>query len=743
MKDKTQQPIHMNRLLLFISVTLVYMQFVIDKEFNIDSNLWNDVDHIKSFFILMMYFISQLGKPLLVMIVGNEFLRIDIENIGIEKYYKRIFAPFLAMAEVWIIIYHIVWCVCNHMLFYSRDLIFEMLFIRNDANPDNWLLLPIIGLGMLLPAIKYFCDKMPKNILFGIGLVYLFAIFWIQNLNMVYNIWGFEYFYNSQWSQMIFLSPAVIYFVSGYLLNKFHLLKQVKTTYLLLGSAVLFGLTTGIQSYSYSNGYDYEITYEFASVLGISFCMWEVVNRYKGSNLVVSKIEKVIPTYRDCLNIWLAGFPIANLCEKIANKVFDGLSVVYLAAYILFIAVWQISEKKIEKWYAQSKFKCKSLDEKIDYGLEAIFYAALSIYIFREVLCSSLLDEMSGWSAILYSVKHVALSLAGIKIYIDISLGKYSKKEILIKGVITALLFWGTFYSRNTDLYTVWIMIMAAKNIDFSEICKISFRILAAVCLMVIAAHLFGITENLLMVRTNGTVRRCFGFKFPTIIANNFMHLMVMYIYYKKEQFDYKKGIIFLTINGILFYYTDTKSAFMIDIMLLIMAFILKYKGIVLRESLLLKRCFVAILPVSALGIVAVTYLYDKSRGFWQLLNRLVTGRLGLGKEAFCSYGVSLWGHEIRWIAIDPRIVQTEPYNYVDSSFVQLIVNFGVVAFIIFVLLGIYIMCKAIRKHDIWCEVLFTIIILHSILDPQYFWLYLNVFLFYSCARVASYGKTV
>lgn len=741
MKEKMQQPIHVNRLLLFISIVLGYTQFVFEKKFNIGLNLWNDIDHIKRIFIWMFYFISQLGTPLLVMIIGNGLLSIDIENIGIEKYYKKIFIPFLAIAEMWIIIHHIVWCLCNHMLFYSRDLIFEMLFIRNDANPNNWVLLPIIGLGMLLPAIKYFCDKTPRNILFGIGLVYLFAIFWVPNLNMIYNIWGLNYFYNPQWSQMIFLSPVAIYFIGGYILNNFHLLGQVKTVYLLLCSGVLFCLTVGIQIYSYINGFEYEITYGFAGILGISLCIWEVVKRYKENNLVISKIEKMIPAYGICLNIWLAGFPIVNICEKITNKFFGGLSVTYLVAYIAFIIVWKISEKELEKWYVQSKFKYMNLDEKINYGLEKIFLAALGIYIFREVLCSSLIDEIPGWSAILYSVKHVALALAVIKIYIDISIGKYDKKEILIKGVITALLFWGTFYSKNTDLYTVWIMIMAAKDIDFSKICEMSFKILAAVCLVVIATCLLGITEDLLMIRANGTVRRCFGFKFPTIIANNFMHLMIMYIYYKKEQFDYRKGIIFLIINGILFYYTDTKSAFLMGIVVLIVTLVLKYKETTLRRNLLLKKYFAIILPVSALSIVVATYMYDRTQQFWLLLNHLVTGRLGLGKEAFRSYGISMWGNEIRWITIDPRVIQTEQYNYVDSSFVQMIVNFGVIAFIIFVLLGIYIMSKAIHKHDIWCEFLFTIIILHSILDPQYFWLYLNVFLFYSCAEIKE--KTV
>ena len=91
MKEKMQQPIHANRLLLFISIVLGYTQFVFEKKFNIGLNLWNDIDHIKRIFIWMFYFISQLGTPLLVMIIGNGFLSIDIENIGIEKYYKKIF----------------------------------------------------------------------------------------------------------------------------------------------------------------------------------------------------------------------------------------------------------------------------------------------------------------------------------------------------------------------------------------------------------------------------------------------------------------------------------------------------------------------------------------------------------------------------------------------------------------------------------------------------------------------------
>lgn len=729
---------YIRRLLLFASIILIYVQYAIEKNFNMGLGLWKNVNYIKKILLWTIYFISQLGNPLFVMTIGSLFLDVDIENIGIENYYKKIFVPFLVMTESWIVIYHVVWCLCNHMLFYSRDLLFEMLFIRNDANPNKWILLPLIGLGMLLPALKGFYVKAPMNILLGIGIAYLFAAFWVPNLNVIYSIWELNYFYNSQWNQIILLSPVVVYFFAGYTLNNFNVLTKVKTVYLLLCGFVLFCLTLGIQAYSYIKGLEYEITYEFATVLGISMCIWEVVKRHRGNNLIISKIEKRIPTYRNCLNIWFAGFPLVNICGKITNKFENKAWIMYLAAYIVFVMAWQMCGEKIEKCRCWIKFKCLDTKEKINYVLEKTFLVALGIYIFREVYCTSLIDEFPGWSAILYNVKHIALALAALKIYADIIAGEYEKKEILIKSIVTALLFWGTFYSENTDLYTVWIMIMAAKNVDFQKICEVALKILAVACLTVVAVCLLGVTENILMIRSNGVARMCLGFKFPTIIANNFMHFIVVYVYCRREKLDFRDGIILLVVNGVLFWLTNTKSAFLIGIMVLIGAYTLKYKENCIKNNLLLKHLFSLLLPISALGIVVATYMYDGTKQFWMVLNRFVTGRLGLGKEAFNLYGASPWGNQIRWIAIDPRIIQTEPYNYVDSSFVQMIVNFGVVAFAIFVLLGIYTMNKAIHKQDTWCEFLFAIIILHSILDPQYFWLYLNAFLFYSCAKARN-----
>ena len=141
-------------------------------------------------------------------------------------------------------------------------------------------------------------------------------------------------------------------------------------------------------------------------------------------------------------------------------------------------------------------------------------------------------------------------------------------------------------------------------------------------------------------------------------------------------------------------------------------------------------------------GIISISIKYDQSIQWMEKFNKLISGRLGLGKRGYLNYDIQLLGQKIQWVGGEPEDVTI--YNYVDSSYMQMLLNFGpiILALILIglILIGIFI---AIRK-DTYFLLVFAIFIVHSTFDPQVAWIGYNSFLMaysYICCDVNCIKK--
>ena len=92
-----------------------------------------------------------------------------------------------------------------------------------------------------------------------------------------------------------------------------------------------------------------------------------------------------------------------------------------------------------------------------------------------------------------------------------------------------------------------------------------------------------------------------------------------------------------------------------------------------------------ALLPYSAVVFAStVTYLSYKfswSNPFLVSINKLITGRLALGRNAFDTFGVHLFGtRNVQFIGSGGKTESVIGYNYVDSSYVQMLFTYGIVS---------------------------------------------------------------
>ena len=166
---------------------------------------------------------------------------------------------------------------------------------------------------------------------------------------------------------------------------------------------------------------------------------------------------------------------------------------------------------------------------------------------------------------------------------------------------------------------------------------------------------------------------------------------------------------------------TDTKSAFYLSIVALVLVYLFKNKVI---DQKILNRTGHIVLTAGMVIPILLTYFYNANSRFLQTLNIALTGRLSLGNKAMSLYGVHLFGQRIDWELQQRATSVFDNYLYVDSSFVNILLHYGVILLIV-IWFSYYRLIK--RGYFNTVETLvFVVLIIHSMFDPQFFELMYN-----------------
>lgn len=372
-----------------------------------------------------------------------------------------------------------------------------------------------------------------------------------------------------------------------------------------------------------------------------------------------------------------------------------------------------------------------------------MFLFAYGIYLVAVILYSSVYAEMDYMKIFFPVVRFTAYGLVCAKIILDFLEKGYSKKELAVIVVVGILFLISAYVTKDKNLLIYWVFIVAAHDVDFQDIIKWSLWVHIGALIFVIGSCYAGILENRIFgLDFKVRIRDSLGFQYTTDSSNFFFYTILMWVYWRKNKITWAELVVLIAVNLYLFHKTDTKSAFALGMLAIIGTIILKYIPYLRAYKKWYSVIAVGIAPLLSTGIISISIKYDQSIQWMEKFNKLISGRLGLGKRGYLNYDIQLLGQKIQWVGGEPEDVTI--YNYVDSSYMQMLLNFGpiILALILIglILIGIFI---AIRK-DTYFLLVFAIFIVHSTFDPQVAWIGYNSFLMaysYICCDVNCIKK--
>ena len=346
---------------------------------------------------------------------------------------------------------------------------------------------------------------------------------------------------------------------------------------------------------------------------------------------------------------------------------------------------------------------------------QLLYFMSLFIAVFVLFMVETTFVKQSN---LFYTLRVFGLILSNILLLIKLLLERNTYKNWLIFVSLTIILLLISLNLRKgsevlTLSYT-FLLIISSKGIQLEKVVK--FWLFEIGCLMLLN-HFFyktGRIPDVFSYRSSG-IRYSLGYVFTSFSSNFMFHITVFYTFIRNKNIRYMELILLFLLNYYFYQKTDTKAAFAFAILQLVLALV--FKHITFNKSLIgfINKYIVAL---SASLAYIVTLLYNPSQPYFQVLNRLLTSRLSLGRLALDQYGISIWGQPIKWVTTISGIGVGESYLFVDSSFINIGINYGI-ALLFLLILGFYLVGTKMLDNQFYTLTV-LMISLHSIFDTQF-----------------------
>ena len=292
---------------------------------------------------------------------------------------------------------------------------------------------------------------------------------------------------------------------------------------------------------------------------------------------------------------------------------------------------------------------------------------------------------------------------------------------LLLSGVLV-------YFQTNRLNFLVYSMLLILLvNVDMKVVLR-NYVIVAGILVVgVFLLSLVGMVPNLQYNRA-GVIRNSFGFIYPTDFASHCFYLFLAISYLLKDKFIWTRSLFGVLLSAFIIKYCDARLN-ALSILLATVIFIYFYYS---KEK---KLKIFALFPYSAVIFASiVTYLSYKfswSNPFLVTVNKLITGRLALGRNAFDTFGVHLFGtRNVQFIGSGGKTESVIGYNYVDSSYVQMLFTYGIVPVVLLIIIYVVASKKQYKDGQYLLVAILSLIAFNCMIEAFWFVPTYNIFMF-------------
>lgn len=244
------------------------------------------------------------------------------------------------------------------------------------------------------------------------------------------------------------------------------------------------------------------------------------------------------------------------------------------------------------------------------------------------------------------------------------------------------------YKTGNLNAAMYLFLIIFLYKVDLESVLKLYAGISLFFVVLIILLSMMGVIPNLQFVQARAAgfvVRNSFGFIYPTDFASHCFYLFTALSYLLRKKFIFLRTLSGVALAAFIIHYCDARLNALSILVATGVFFYFYYRN---KTEW---RLF-ALLPFAA-GVASSVMVYLSKQFSWShpmyvFLNNLFSMRLHLGHEALKKYPVQAFGTRgVSFVGYGGKTETVLNYDYVDSSYVQMLFNYGMIPVILLICL--------------------------------------------------------
>ena len=346
----------------------------------------------------------------------------------------------------------------------------------------------------------------------------------------------------------------------------------------------------------------------------------------------------------------------------------------------------------------------------------------VSIVIFFNTISTTMLNK--GFLHVGASSLLVVVALLLLRFFNKISI---PYRYLILSAMLLMVAVMVYFKTDKLNFLVYSLLMVLLVNADRKVILKTYVFVAGTIVLTVFLLSLLKVVPNLQYSR-GAVIRNSFGFIYPTDFASHCFYLYVAISYLLKDRYIGLRSLSGVLLALFIMKFCDARMnaiSLLVAVLLFLFFYITKEKKLKLYH----------LLPYSVIlfstGMIYLTYHFSWSSPLYVQINQFITGRLALGKNAFNLYPLNWFGTRgVQFIGSGGSTESVLNYNYVDSSYVQMLFTYGIVP--VALLVGIYVIVSKyeFKKGRYLFVAILSLIAINCMIEAFWFVPTYNIFMF-------------
>ena len=283
---------------------------------------------------------------------------------------------------------------------------------------------------------------------------------------------------------------------------------------------------------------------------------------------------------------------------------------------------------------------------------------------------------------------------------------KYTLGELVKNAIFLGVGIITYYYSKYTDFMTIIVIYISSKNVNMKKLIKIMFIINILLIFLHMAVYIVLIIFNndmiILSRYINGKdiYRYSFGFAHPNTFGTVFFWTIAMYYYLNFELIGTKDYIITFILAIFIYKVPNSRTSAMALIGMVIL--------MILTKKNILKYRIVNILYLGVL-LICILSIFNIDNKIISFIDKSINNRFTLAYIIYKENSIPLLGQNISGgISTYMNGNYYNNINIIDNSYLALLLNYGIIAFIIFNIFMEKLLRHAKNKKEIVFLVIWT-----------------------------------